>query len=66
MGVTRSKHFPDGYTPICNECGTYLCWDISEVEYQLQKHFWDEWVCKDCNPNYRGALKRFKEGKYDR
>lgn len=36
-------------TPICNECGVSLCWDISEEQYEEQAAFWDEWICRDCN-----------------
>jgi hypothetical protein len=54
---------PDGYTPVCDSCGIALCYDISEEEYQENKSFWDNWQCKECNPNYKGALKRFKGGK---
>ena len=61
MGVHISPSTIDGgVTPICNECGISLCWDISEEEYTEQKGFWDEWLCKDCNPDYHGALKRWK------
>ena len=58
MGVFLSSL--GGMTPICNDCGICLCWDISEEEYQEEKAFWDVWKCQDCNPNYSGALKRFR------
>ena len=38
-----------GLTPICNECGVSLCWDISEFEYEKDSDFWDSWICRDCN-----------------
>lgn len=50
---------PGGYTPTCNSCGVALCWDISNEEYAEAKEFWDNWTCRDCNPDYEGALKRF-------
>jgi len=53
-------------TPICNSCGVVLCWDVSIEEYIEQKEFWDSWECKSCNPNYKGALKRFKENKKEK
>lgn len=48
-----------GYTPICDQCGVSICWDISEFEYIENKAFWDKYCCKECNPNYKGALQRF-------
>jgi hypothetical protein len=52
-----------GYTPHCNKCGIALCWDISEIDYQESKIFWDNWLCKDCNPDYKGSLKRFAQNR---
>ena len=50
MGVTVSKSTtPGGVTPICDKCGVSLCWDISDDEYQMDRPFWDTWVCQDCN-----------------
>ena len=64
MGVIVSPSTLIGsYTPICNSCMILLCWDISEEEYKEAKEFWDEWECKECNPNYRGARKRFFSNK---
>jgi len=34
--------------------------EISEEDYKQQKAFWDAWKCSECNPDYRGALKRFQ------
>jgi hypothetical protein len=69
MPVTQSNNFPDGLTPVCASCNVFMCWDISKEEYQEAKEFWDSWRCKDCNPNYRGALKEQtlmdKESKLD-
>jgi hypothetical protein len=60
MGVTiTNSTIPGGVTPICNSCGVALCWDLSEDDYYEARDFWDDWECKDCNPNYKGALKRF-------
>lgn len=62
MGTITSKHFLGcAKTPICDMCGVALCWDISNEEYIDNKNFWDNWECRDCNPNYKGALKRQKE-----
>jgi hypothetical protein len=50
MGVhVHGGTIPGGVTPICNSCGTSLCWDISKGEYQEDKVFWDGWVCQECN-----------------
>ncbi len=60
MGVTVTASTMSGaVTPICNDCGIALCWDVSDADYDAQKSFWDNWTCRDCNPNYEGALKRF-------
>lgn len=40
---------PGGLTPICEDCGVCLCWDISEEEYLRNKAFWDAWCCEECN-----------------
>lgn len=49
MGVTRTAStLPDGWTPICNDCGVALCWDISEYDYNERPAFWDAWCCKEC------------------
>lgn len=57
--VIPSRTFGEGYTPICSDCGIALCWDIGPDEYDEAKPFWDNWKCKECNPDYRGALKKF-------
>ncbi len=50
MGVhVHNGTIPGGVTPICNECGASLCWDISEEEYDKHSYFWDNWICKDYN-----------------
>lgn len=54
MGVVESKQFPlDAVTPVCSSCGIYLCFDIGNEEYNDNIEFWDNWECKDCNPDYR-------------
>jgi ribonuclease HI len=59
MGVTvTASTTPGGVTPICDNCGIALCWDLAESEYNADKEFWDSWRCRDCNPDYRGALGR--------
>jgi hypothetical protein len=49
-------------TPICNNCGICLCWDISEFEYLSEKEFWDAWICQECNNGIKFTRKLFKEG----
>ncbi|NCX56010.1 MAG: hypothetical protein EBW87_02280 [Burkholderiaceae bacterium] len=50
MGITiTTSTLPGGVTPICNECGISLCWDLSDCEYRERQAFWDSWVCKECN-----------------
>ncbi len=60
VGILPST-MPGALTPMCGECGVALCYDISEEEYQEAKEFWNNWQCKECNPNYKGSLKKFKE-----
>ncbi len=60
MGVmTCPSTISGGYTPICNTCGTTLCWDISEQQYAEERDFWDAWQCRDCNPRANGARRRW-------
>ena len=57
MAVTKTySTLPGGYTPMCNDCGIALCWDISDYEYEEKKEFWDEWRCKECYPHYKEEL----------
>lgn len=49
MAVAQSHTFSDAYTPICNLCGVALCWDISDIEYIKDFHFWEGWECEDCH-----------------
>ena len=50
MGVqVTGGTLPGGVTPVCNECGVALCWDISEGEYAEDRAFWDAWRCRECN-----------------
>lgn len=50
MGVHRHGSTPEGaLTPICENCGVSLCWDIGRTEYLEAKAFWDIWKCEDCN-----------------
>lgn len=49
MGVIEvHSTLPGGLTPICNECGIALCWDISKCDYYSRQEFWDNWECKEC------------------
>ena len=52
---------PEAVTPICNDCGISLCWDILEEEYKEAKQFWDDWICQDCNGGIRLNLKEWLE-----
>lgn len=62
MGLTKTRStIPGGYTPICNQCGISLCWDISEEEGDCARVFWDEWVCADCNGGVALSLNTWKE-----
>lgn len=50
MGAYVTKGTIDGgLTPVCNDCGIHLCWDISDEEYAENPRFWDEWICQECN-----------------
>jgi len=63
MGVHRHGSTPVGaVTPICNECGVSLCWDIADHEYEEDKAFWDRWTCQDCKPVSLKAWKKAQEG----
>jgi len=64
MGVViTNSTIPGSITPMCNDCGIALCWDVENSEYEEYKEFWDNWTCRDCNPNYSGAYERFKNKK---
>jgi len=40
MGATRTPGtMPGAVTPICNNCGVALCWDIAEEEYEMEQVF---------------------------
>lgn len=59
MGVMlKHSTLEGGVTPICNDCGVTLCWDISEEEYYQRKLFWDRWRCRECNPEYRDKQRK--------
>ena len=59
----NNSTMPGGVTPACNDCGVNLCWDISEEDYNEEKSFWDNWICKDCNGGTSMSLKSWKENK---
>jgi len=48
MGIKRSTTFQDAITPVCNSCGIYLCWDISDSDYRERPDFWESWLCRPC------------------
>jgi hypothetical protein len=55
MGVVPSNlKDPTFLTPICNDCGICLCWDISVDEYEANKDFWDNWRCTQCQAGVSG------------
>jgi len=54
---------PGGLTPQCNDCGIFLCWDISQEDYQEAREFWDAWKCEVCNGS-RMSLKNWMEEKH--
>lgn len=56
---------PGAVTPMCNECGVALCWDVEESEYKQEKDFWDAWKCEVCNGGRPLSLKawRVKNGR---
>ncbi|HET8689406.1 MAG TPA: hypothetical protein VFM18_22575 [Methanosarcina sp.] len=65
MGVhTHNGTMYGALTPICNECGVSLCWDISEEEYEEANPFWDDWICYDCNDGNHLSLKDWLVKKY--
>ena len=50
MGVqVNSATLAGGVTPQCGRCGVWLCWDISQSEYEEGRAFWDAWLCRECN-----------------
>jgi hypothetical protein len=51
---------PGAVTPICNDCGTFLCWDLGEKEAEEDREFWDAWVCETCNGGERMSLKQWR------
>lgn len=64
MGVTNSRTIPGDYTPICNQCGIALCYDISQEDYDKYQAFWDQWCCPECGGNGEGSfLKWFAKEK---
>lgn len=60
MGVNFKNQEFGTVTPQCSCCGVCLCWDIDNNEYAIHQGFWDDWTCRDCNPNYEGAYKLYK------
>jgi hypothetical protein len=60
MGVNLKNIDLGEVQPQCNECGVCLCWSIDDTEYYQWKNFWDNWKCRDCNKNYKGAYEKFK------
>lgn len=64
MGLAKHGGTMDGaVTPICNECGIFLCWDIDVEEAYRNKAFWDSWVCQECNGGVRMSLQKWEDGR---
>lgn len=58
MGISTHRGTMYGaVTPICNCCGTFLCWDLGKEEAEQDRAFWDAWVCEDCNGGVPMSLK---------
>lgn len=50
MGVqVNSATLAGGVTPLCSRCGVWLCWDISQSEYEEDQAFWDACLCRKRN-----------------
>lgn len=61
MGVhVHGGTMPGGVTPICDDCGVSLCWDISDEEFAEAPDFWNAWTCRDCRGGVPMSLKAFK------
>lgn len=63
MGAVLSRHDCEAMTPVCSDCGVFLCWDISIYEYDEAPDFWDDWVCRGCNGGEPLSLKEYMEKK---
>jgi hypothetical protein len=66
MGVTvRPGNI---YQPTCDECGIALCWCLEQYEYNIRMEYWDNWKCKDCDPEYfeRWAQKQRDQHRLER
>ena len=50
---------PDGWQPICNDCGICLCFSISQEEYKRTKDFWEQWRCVYCDKYAIGSFARY-------
>lgn len=62
MGVDlKNIHTTEEVIPQCDSCGVCLCWSIDDTEYLMWKNFWEDWTCRDCNPEYKGAYERYKQ-----
>jgi len=59
MGVNFRKINVGEVQPQCSDCGIGLCWSIDIDEYNSYKEFWDNWCCQDCNPDYKGAYRKY-------
>lgn len=51
---------PGSQTPICNDCGVFLCWDVSDADADRDREFWDAWRCEECNGGQRMRLSEWR------
>lgn len=56
--IVTPSTMPGGQTPICNDCGILLCWDLDDETATAQAAFWNAWRCETCDPHARGSRKR--------
>ena len=64
MGVALMPHrISDSLTPVCNDCGVALCYDIGMDEYISNQEFWDNWRCDACDPEVHGSYLRYRASK---
>lgn len=57
------RTLPGAVTPVCGECGVFLCWDVSDADYAADREFWDEWVCAECNGGRPMSLRDWRAKK---
>lgn len=56
MGVSIfNSTLPGAVTVVCSDCGVSLGLDISEEEYNRSKHYWDIFICPECQTYKKGG-----------